>query len=121
MTISDREYFRQLPQLAIESVSSLAPGGELALLLMEYTESGVGIIFPLRYVHQRFVGSVSVHRHATAFGRARFTGCDRLMQVTIGFSGFGRKATLHGLPVEGEVKAGQPAYSNLEEFLTSFN
>src|SRR5690606_27176243 len=105
----------------IESVSSLTPGGELALLLMDYTESGVGVIFPLCYVHQRFAATVSIHCQATACGQASFAGCDRPMSVTIEFPGVDKKATLLGLPVEGEVKAGQPAYRNLEEFLASFN
>lgn len=35
-----------------EDFLDLPPGQELPLLLIEYTPSGVGVIFPLQYIHR---------------------------------------------------------------------
>lgn len=119
MTVSDGEYFRQLPSLAAKSLESMEPGAELSLLLLECTPSGVEVIFPLRYIHQRFAGTRSSGLGPEAHGHATFSGCEKLVAVSVEFRERDGGAVLHGLPVRREVKAGCPAFASLEEFLTS--
>lgn len=121
MATSDSEFFRELPPLAIDSISSLHDGAELPLLLMSYTENGVGVIFPIRYVHERFAGGSADQFQATAYGQVSLAGFEKAGFVTIDFSRVDGKATLRGLPFEGEVKAGRPAFNSLDEFLASLN
>lgn len=92
----------------MERFSGFSAGDELCLLLIEYTSSGVGVLFPLRYVHRELVCRSSGDECAIAFGTAGLAGLPDQREVRILFSRRHGTATLLGDALEGEVRIGRP-------------
>lgn len=95
-----------------EDFLDLPPGQELPLLLIEYTPSGVGVIFPLQYIHRELAYRTPPRKKdAVAFGAAKLIGCGDHQEVRILFSRPHRTATLRGLTLEGQVKIGRQEFN----------
>lgn len=108
METSDSDYFHQLPPLISDMVAELGAGEGLSLLLLEYVPSGGGGIFPVEYIHRELIYRTPGQKDAVALGTARLTDGGEYRDVRILFSRPHKTATLRGLTLEGQVKAGRP-------------
>ena len=108
----DGEYHRELPPLISDYFAELPAGTELELLLLEYIPSGGGVIFPVRYVHEKLEYRSPGQKDAVAHGRARLEHDLQLGDARILFSRMNQTATLRGLVLEGQVKLARPRPNN---------
>src|SRR5690606_36339243 len=108
MASPDSEYFYHLPPLTADDFVELSAGSSLPLLLLEYVPTGAGVIFAVEYIHRELTYRTPGQKDAVAFGKARLTdGTDQYQDVRILFSRPNKTATLRGLVLEGQVKAGR--------------
>ncbi len=113
MASPDSEYFHQLYPLASDDFSELSPGSLVPLLLLEYVPTGTGVIFAVEYMHQELIYRTSGQKDAVALGKARLVdGGDQYQDARILFSRPNKTATLRGLVLEGQVKAGRLGPNN---------
>ena len=108
MASPDSEYFYHLHPLTADDFVELSAGSSLPLLLLEYVPTGAGVIFAVEYIHRELTYRTPGQKDAVAFGKARLTdGTDQYQDVRIIFSRPNKTATLRGLVLEGQVKAGR--------------
>ncbi|WBX92798.1 hypothetical protein [Pseudoxanthomonas mexicana] len=113
MASSDSEYFYHLPPLTSDDFVELSTGSSLPLLLLEYVPTGAGIIFAVEYIHRELTYRTLGQKDAVAFGKGRLAdGTDQYQDVRILFSRPNKTATLRGLVLEGQVKAGRLGPNN---------
>ncbi len=113
--ITDREYFEQLEPVTGEVLSSLQAGQELRLFLMEYTPSGLGVVFPLRYVHRALSSDEARWNVICAVGDVYVVGWAKAEDVRIELYPESDSAHLHGRILDGEVRLGNPEVEHEQE------
>lgn len=76
----------------------------ISLVLYTCTDDGLGITFPVQYIHRELTYRSPNQKDAVAFGVGRLFDSDEFQEVRILFSRPNSTATLRGLVLEGHVK-----------------
>lgn len=104
MRTSHSDYFRSLPAWTSDAVSKRNSGDTISLVLHTYTDDGLGITFPVQYIHRELIYRSPQQKDAVAFGVGRLFDSAEFQEVRVLFSRPNSTATLRGLVLEGEVK-----------------
>ena len=100
--------FNQQRPLVIEDFLELSAGRLVSLVLLERLPAGGSALFAVQYIHSEVIFRSPGERDAVALGQARLVDSDtEYREVRIIFSRPNKTATLRGLVLEGQVKAGQ--------------